>query len=447
MSPVASQSIDAKRGGTMERRMYMNVKEVSQLEEVKKLHEKKQTVTQTANNLGISKRQVYRISKAYKNEGIEGLISKKVGALGNHRLPQEVIDKALGLILERYGDFGPTLAHEYLTEKHLLELSVGSVRNIMISNEIWISKKKRKKMVYQLRPRRDQEGELIQLDGSPHLWFEGRGPYCNLLSSVDDATSKIMFLKFVKAETVIDYFMFIRAYVEKHGRPGALYPDKHSVFRVNGERGITGDGMTQFGRAMRELDIRLICANTPQAKGRVERRHRDLQDRLIKAMRLANICTIEAANAFLPSFIEDFNRRFERVPKSSVNAHRPLLPMHNLDKIFCLKQSRILSKNLTLQYKNVIYQIITDRQSYALRKAEVVVLETPNGTIAIEYHGKPLTAVPYHQMQARAEVVSSKELPVALEPKEEKRYRPGRRHPWKRGKRGFSRRLPQLTCC
>ena len=181
---MASQSIDAKRGGTMERRISMSIKELSRLEEIKKVHEKRQSIIQTANNLGISKRQVYRISKAYKIEGVQGLISKKVGTLGNHRLPQEVKDNALSLIIEHYGDFGPTLAHEYLVEKHLLDLSIGSVRNIMIYNEIWLSKRKRKQRVFQLRPRRPREGELIQLDGSPHLWFEKRGPYCNLLSSV-----------------------------------------------------------------------------------------------------------------------------------------------------------------------------------------------------------------------------------------------------------------------
>ena len=194
--------------------------------------------------------------------------------------------------------------------------------------------------------------------------------------------------------------------------------------------------MTQFGRAMEELDIQLICANTPQAKGRVERRHRDLQDRLIKAMRLQKISTLEEANAFLPLFIEDFNKRFAKAPQDAANAHRPLLATHSLDRIFCLKETRCLSKNLTLQYKNVIYQVITERPSYAMRKAKVCILESKNGAIIIEYRGKPLTAVPYNQMQARVEVVSAKEIQVVL--KEKSKRRPSPRHPWKSARRGFS---------
>jgi hypothetical protein len=283
---------------------------------------------------------------------------------------------------------------------------------------------------------------LIQLDGSEHEWFEKRGPYCTLLSFIDDATSKIMFLKLVKSENVIDYFDAMREYIEKHGRPQALYPDKHAVFRVNREGALSGSGMTQFGRAMQELDIRLICANTPQAKGRVERRHRDLQDRLIKAMRLQKIETLEEANAFLPPFIDDFNKRFAQPPQDATNAHRPLLLTQNLDRILCRKTFRQLSKNLTLQYDNVIYQIISERSSYAMRKATVEVLESKEGVVTIEYHGKPLMAVPYHQMQARAEEVSSKELLTKLSEKPKYRPRPNRHHPWKRGLRGFSKRLP-----
>jgi hypothetical protein len=212
----------------------------------------------------------------------------------------------------------------------------------------------------------------------------------------------------------------------------AVYPDKHGVFRVNREGALSGTGMTQFGRAMKELDIRLICANTPQAKGRVERRNRDLQDRLIKAMRLLNICTIEEANAFIPTFIEDFNSRFGKPAQDTTNAHRLLLTSHNLDRILCFKNDRRLSKSLSLQYNNVIYQIITDRPSYTMRKAGVIVLESIEGVVSIEYNGKPLRAVPYHEVQERAEVVSAKEIASVLEAKQTMRRGPNKRHPWKR---------------
>ena len=429
----------------MKGRIAMSIKEISRLEELRKVHGRRQTIAQAANSLGLSVRQVLRLSKSLKTKGAEGLISRKVGAVGNHQLPESTKTKAVALIQEHYGDFGPTLAHEYLTEKHALELSISSVRNLMIEHEIWHSKRMRRKRVFQLRPRRPREGELIQIDGSEHEWFEGRGPYCTLLTFIDDATSKIMFLKFVKSENVADYFSATKGYLELFGRPETFYPDKHGVFRVNREEALSGTGLTQFGRAMKELDIRLICANTPQAKGRVERRHRDLQDRLIKAMRLHNICTIEEANAFLPEFIEDFNRRFAKPPLDSNNAHRPLLATHNLDRILCLKHERHLSKNLTLQYKNVIYQIITARESYALRKAGVIVLEMPNGEVSVEYRGKPLKAKPYNQVQARTEVVSAKELISVLQQKPQRR--PGPHHPWARGRRRKPTALPGLALC
>jgi len=374
----------------MEGRVSMSHKELSRLEVLTKMHEKRLKISQVADILGLSIRHVKRLSKALKIEGPKGLISKKTGKVGNHRLPLGLKGLALGLIQDRYADFGPTLAHEYLTEKHAFSISVSSIRNIMIEHGIWSGKAQRKARIFQLRPRRSREGELIQVDGSEHEWFEGRGPYCTLLSYIDDATSKIMHLRFVKSENVLDYFEATQMYLEKYGRPEALYPDKHGVFRVNREGALSGTGMTQFGRAMEELDIQLICANTPQAKGRVERRHRDLQDRLIKAMRLQKISTLEEANAFLPGFVDDFNKRFAKAPQDTANAHRPLLATHSLDRIFCLKETRCLSKNLNLQYKNVIYQIITERPSYAMRKARVTILESKNGSIMIEYQGKPL---------------------------------------------------------
>jgi len=206
---------------------------------------------------------------------------------------------------------------------------------------------------------------------------------------------------------------------------------------------LSGDGRTQFSRAMEELGIELICANSPQAKGRVERRNRDFQNRLVKAMRIAKICTIEAANAFLPQFLDDFNQKFAKAPQDPRNAHRPLLDTHNLSRIFCLKDKRQISKSLTLQYDNVIYQVIvSEGLAYTLRKAQVDVLETKDGKVSIEYRGKPLTVVPYHQMQSQVEVVSSKELVVRLVEKAEakSRYKPSCKHPWKNAKRGFSRK-------
>lgn len=435
----------------MEERILMSQKDLNRLDILTKVKERRLTQIEGAKILGISDRQFRRLSRKLEAFGPKGIISKKVGAPSNHRLPQWKKDLVQAFFQrEEYRDFGPTLAHEYMMEEGRRTISISSVRTIMIENGLWHPNKVRELKVHPLRMRRPRKGELIQLDGSEHDWFEGRGERCSLLVYIDDATSETMHLKFVKSENLFDYYAATREYLEMHGRPEAFYPDKHAVFRVNREGALSGDGMTQFGRAMKELDIKLICANSPQAKGRVERRNRDFQDRLVKAMRIAKISNIEAANAFLPSFLQKFNQQFAKKPLDPHNAHRLLLPEHNLDRIFCAKYKRQLSKNLTLQYNNVIYQILADRREYTLRQAEVIVLESRDGEVTIEHRGKKLTAVPYHKMQARTEEVSAKELVDKLkqQPVVQNNYRPGHKHPWKRGPRGFSTKpRSALACC
>ena len=259
----------------------MNKNELDRIPVFEALLEKRIKTSKASKLLGLSVRQVKRLKKRFKAEGPGGLVSKKVGNCGNRRLPQDQKDLVLSFLgHENHKDFGPILTHEYLLEKGCLTISVTSVRNIMIQNGLWASKRARKTKIHHLRPRRSKMGELIQLDGSEHDWFEGRGLRCTLLVFIDDATSETLHLKFVKSENTFDYFEATREYVEKCGRPEAFYPDKHGVFRVNHEGALSGDGRTQFGRAMDELGIELICANSPQAKGRVERRNRDFQNRL-----------------------------------------------------------------------------------------------------------------------------------------------------------------------
>jgi hypothetical protein len=280
-------------------------------------------------------------------EGPKGLVSKRVEAQSNNSLSKKLKNKILEFFKdEDHYDCGPTLAFEYLTESSISRFLISSVRNTMIQHGIWHPKEIRKLKVHLLRPRRDKVGELIQLDGSEYDWFEGRGSRCTFLVFIDDATSETLHLKFVKSENIFDYMEATREYIEKHGGPEAYYPDKHDVFRVNHVGALTCAGRTQLGRAMAELDVKLICANTPQAKGRVERRNRDFQNRLIEVMRIAKISNIEAANAFLPSALKKFNQQFAKMPKDPINAHKPILPAHNLDRIFCIKETHQLSNNL-----------------------------------------------------------------------------------------------------
>src|SRR3972149_8988314 len=324
MSPLVPKRLELKEVTIMERGITMTHKELSRFEIIKKTYKKHLKITEAAEILGLSKRQTQRWSKRFKIEGPEGLISRKRGAPGNHTLPNGLKKKALSLIEAKYYDFGPTLAHEYLTEQEGLTVSVSTIRNLMIENRFWVAKQKKRHRAHPLRARRARLGELVQMDGSDHDWFEGRAPECTLLAYIDDATSATLHLRFVQSESTRSYFEATRDYLGKHGRPLAFYSDKHGVFRINHPSALSGSGATQFGRAMQELDIEQICANSPQAKGRVERKNRDLQNRLIKAMRLHKISSIEEANAFLPPFIEDFNNRFAKAPLDANNAHRPL---------------------------------------------------------------------------------------------------------------------------
>lgn len=325
----------------MEELVIMSMKELKRLNVIQKLYDKRITQREAALQLSLSVRQIKRLYKRYKQYREKGLISKKRGKPSNHQLPKITKDQAVSLIFGNYIDFGPTLAHEKLKEKHSLNISVSTVRNLMILNNIWYPNKIKRKRVYQLRDRRSSIGELIQIDGSPHDWFEGRSKKCTLLSYVDDATGKLMELKFVPSETTWDYMDTTKNYLKKHGRPLAFYSDKHSVFRIN-KPTLGKDLLTQYGRFLTQLEIDLICANSPQAKGRVERVFRTLQDRLPKELRINHISNIKEANKFLPIFIKDYNKRFSKVAKSPINAHRTI-DGFDLDRIFTLQGKGVIS--------------------------------------------------------------------------------------------------------
>ncbi|MCX6989530.1 MAG: hypothetical protein NTX49_00455, partial [Chlamydiae bacterium] len=258
-----------------------------------------------------------------------------------------------------------------------------------------------------------------------------------LLMCVDDATGKILAALFAPSEALWPYYALMRQYVLNHGRALALYSDKNGVFKVNKSGALTGSGLTQFGRAMKDLDIEVIFANSPQAKGRIERKNRVSQDRLVKEMRLHKISTID----FLPVYIEDHNRRFAVVPKDPNNAHRPLLSEHNLDLIFTIQEFRQLSKSLAVSHNKTLYQIKTERDPYTLRKTKVLIYEKEDKSIEIFCKGKPLLFEPYNSQEKQGGEVSSKELNEVIEnlikvqeqkqPPLKPKYRPSSKHPWK----------------
>ena len=418
----------------------MSQKELGRAQVMRQLEEGQLKQRQAAQQLGLSVRQIKRLVKLYRRFGAPGLLSKKRGRPSHHQLDPQTQARALALLQDHYADFGPTFAHEKLTEVHHVQLGRESVRQLMIQAHLWQPRHASKPVIHPLRERRPRLGELVQLDGSPYAWFEDRAPACTLLVFIDDATSRLLHLYFTAAESTFSYFVATELYLQQHGKPIAFYTDKLSVFRINQPNDLGGSGQTQFTRAMKQLEIEVICANTPQAKGRVERVNATLQDRLVKEMRLRGISGMAEGNAYLPEFITAFNRRFAVVPRKAEDAHRPLLPQDDLARILTVQEMRVLSKNLTLQYQKVIYQIQTPRPTYALRNASVIVRENRHGEIAIEYKGKSLTYTVYREQAKAAEVVASKQIALKLDgltasqrpPKTRKAYIPPADHPWRR---------------
>ena len=367
---------------------------------------------EAAQLLGVTTRQVLRLLRAYQAGGPAALISKKRGKPSNRSYPAIVRTEVIALIKANYLDFGPTLAGEKLAERHGLHFGVETLRRWMMAEGIWRDRRQKLKPVHQPRYRRECLGELIQIDGSEHWWFEDRGPQCTLLVFIDDATSKLMHLRFVETESTFDYFVAARTYLERYGKPVAFYSDKHATFRVNKVGATGGDGMTQFGRALHELNIDIICANIPQAKGRVERANGTLQDRLVKEMRLAGISTIEAGNAFLPAFMEDYNRRFAKLPFNNKDLHRHLAAQDDVEDAFAWKEERTVSFNLTLQYDKVLFMLEPNEITRPLARQRVTIYDYPGGHFAIKHQGRCLPYKVFDKLRQvdQAAIVENKRL-------------------------------------
>jgi transposase len=374
--------------------------ELSRLDALQRIVERRLTCTAAARLLGLSRRQVHRLVTAYRAQGPAALVSKRRGQPSNRRYPAARRRKALGLVRERYHDFGPTLAAEKLAEHHDLRVSHETLRQWMIQDGLWLTRPERQKRVHQPRQRRDRSGELIQIDGCEHPWFEERGPTCTLLVFVDDATSKLMHLAFVASESTFDHFRATRAYLEAHGKPLAFYSDRHGIFRVNRKGALGGDGMTQFGRALHALNVEILCAKSPAAKGRVERAHQTLQDRLVKELRLAGISDREAGNAFLPGFMERYHAKFAKpAAQAGADAHRPLAAHDDLDTALCWQEERRVSPRLTLQYDKMVFLLEPNEATRKVAGQRVQVFDYPDGRLAIRHQGLDLPYTIFDQVR------------------------------------------------
>lgn len=412
----------------------MNQKEVKRAQILDLLKASKVSQQEASKRLGISTRQVRRLAKRYQLDGLSGLVSKKRGVTSNRRLNETLQASVIAHIGAHYQDFGPTFACEKLAEKHQIKLSVESTRQLMITAGYWRARKGSKVSVHPMRERRSRFGELIQIDGSPHDWFEGRSAACTLLVFIDDASGRLTQLRFMPTETTLGYMHVLHDHILAHGVPIALYSDKHSIFRINAKEA-DAEAETQFSRAARELGITCIHAHSPQAKGRVERANQTLQDRLVKEMRLAGINGMEAANAWLPGFIANYNQRFAVQPKDMQDAHTPYQhTQDDLARTLSVQLKRTLSKNLSCQYEHQLLQIATTGQGLGLRGAKIMVHEHFDGTKELLWKKRKLHYTVMEKPLRQLPVADGKAVNARVNEAITRRnadLKPAANHPWR----------------
>lgn len=412
----------------------MSQKEVKRAQVLDILKEGKISQQEAARRMGISPRQARRLAKHYLAAGLSGLASKKRGSASNHQLDETLRATAIGLIGAHYRDFGPTLANEKLAELHGIRLSVESARQLMMRAGYWKPRRGGTVCAHPMRERRARFGELIQIDGSPHDWFEGRGEYCTLLVFIDDATGKLTQLRFMPTETTLGYMRVLHDHILAHGVPVALYSDKHSIFRINAKEADPG-AETQFSRAARELGIECIHAHSPQAKGRVERANQTLQDRLVKEMRLAGINDMNTANAWLPGYIAGYNRRFAVKPKDTSDMHLAYPDTSAaLVRILSVQVTKTLSKNLSCQQENKLLQVATTGTGLGLRGAKVTVHEHFDGSQEMLWKKRKLAYSVMDKPQRQSPVADGKSVNAQVDKAMARRnagHKPAPNHPWR----------------
>jgi len=376
--------------------------ELKRLHVIRKALDKLITQAQAAGIIGICLRQAQRIVKAVKDQGDKGVIHKSRGQLSNRALPNKIKDKALKLYKEKYHDFGPTLGSEKLFEIDKIKINDETLRLWLL--QAGISYKKRKARPHrQWRQRKACFGEMIQMDGSHHDWFEGRGPECVLMGYIDDATGK-PFGRFYAYEGTLPAMDSFKYYIKKFGMPVSIYLDKHPTYKSTRKQTIedelnNSEPLSQFSRAVKELGVDVIYADSPQAKGRIERLFRTFQNRLIKEMRLKGIKSIEEANRFLTYYLSAYAKRFAVQPANHTDLHRPIAKGVDLNAVFCVKTIRVLRNDFTVAYNSRLYQIEDN-----LNAEKVTIEERANGSIHISYRNmdlkfKEITTRPKKQQQ------------------------------------------------
>ena len=375
-------------------RISMSKKELRRYVVISQLIKKLINGTTAAELLKLSVRQVKRLKAMVMRNGARGLIHGSRGRAGNRQISSQEKKKIIQLLHKRYSDFGPTFAAEKLEEQHGIAHDPKTIRTIMMAEKLWVVRKKKGAIEHRSwRERKHCVGEMEQFDGSYEYWFEDRDPKCCLLAAIDDASGIVTHAKFVQDEGVMPVFGFWQEYLLLHGKPMAIYTDKFSTYKMNHKQAMENyDQKTQFQRAMSELQIEPIFANSPEAKGRVERLFGVLQDRLIKELRLANINNIEGANKFLKKYLVKFNKQFGVEPKSKTNLHRALSEKETrvIGGILSRQTKRVVQNDFTISFQSRWYQLTKDQPVTIGKHDQVTVEERTNGDIQIRLNGKYL---------------------------------------------------------
>jgi transposase-like protein len=376
----------------------MTQAERDRLVALKKAKKKLITQQQAAEEIGVTERQVRRLLRKLRRKGDRAVIHELRARASNRKLPAEMEQRAITVLSDPvYRGFGPTLAAEYLHKRHQITVSKETLRGWMVKAGLWIAGRRRVVEVHPWRPRRSRCGELVQWDTSTHDWLEGRGERIYLISMIDDATSRL-FARFVRHDSSAENRRLLWSYLERFGRPLAFYTDKAGMFQVavKTKRQEQREGRdrppmppTQIERALRELNVVWIPAHSPQAKGRVERQFLTAQDRLVKGMRVAGVCTIEDANAHLETeYLPWWNQTLTVEPAQVADAHRPLGKEHHLAAILSHVEQRQVMNNHTVRYDGKFYQIDRRDMRAGMRQAMVRVEERLDGSIAVQFQGR-----------------------------------------------------------
>jgi transposase len=408
----------------------MTEEEISRHSIIKSLIDGRINGTDASKQIQVSVRQIRRMKARVKRKGAEGIIHGNRGRESNRKIGRETLARTIKLLKGKYQGFKPTLATEKLLELDKIELSNEKVRQIMIENKLWKSKTGRQsKKRYFWRARKDNFGEMEQFDGSYHNWF-GKEESC-LLLSVDDATGKITHAKFDYNESIIAVFKFWLEYFDKNGIPISVYLDKFSTYKVNHKNATDNkDMITQFQRASNQAGFKLIFANSPQAKGRVERMNQTLQDRLVKELKLKNITTIEKANEFLEEYIPKFNSKFAVVPDKQANLHKEISATikQKLPQIFSIQNQRVVMNDYTIRFENQYFQLNQEQPTTVYKKDAVIIEKHLDGEIKINLKERYLN---YTVLPERPKKEIDVKLP-ALTIRKQSEWIPPIDHPWRK---------------